>query len=131
MRALSTLLFIGFFVTATFAISEQVLYTFSSPGPVAPYGGLIPDGSGNFYGTTVDGGLYEFGAVYEISPSAGGWVETTLYSFSGGSDGGNPTAGLTRDLAGNYYGVASIGGNFTNCSVGCGIVFELTPDGSG
>jgi uncharacterized repeat protein (TIGR03803 family) len=87
MRALSTLLFIGFFVTATFAISEQVLYTFSSPGPVAPYGGLIPDGSGNFYGTTVDGGLYEFGAVYEISPSAGGWVETTLYSFSGGSDG--------------------------------------------
>jgi uncharacterized repeat protein (TIGR03803 family) len=36
---------------------------------------------------------------------------TVLYSFTGGTDGGNPYAGLVRDAAGNLYGTAAIGGS--------------------
>jgi uncharacterized repeat protein (TIGR03803 family) len=47
-----------------------------------------------------------------------------LYTFHGGSDGGQPTAGLVFDAAGNLYGAAeSFGAN------GGGTVFELTPSG--
>ena len=32
---------------------------------------------------------------------------TTVYNFTGGSDGGNPYAGVIQDKAGNLYGVTS------------------------
>jgi uncharacterized repeat protein (TIGR03803 family) len=47
-------------------------------------------------------------------------VEKMLYSFIGGSDGGNPLASLTYS-AGVFYGVASNGG-----SAGYGTVFAFT-----
>lgn len=48
--------------------------------------------------------------------------ELTLYSFTGGSDGSFPHAGLIADEKGNLYGVTGSGG--TNHS---GVVFELSP----
>lgn len=52
--------------------------------------------------------------------------EKVLYSFSGGSDGGQPLSDLTIDSAGNLYGTTSQGGTGTACgSGGCGTVFEL------
>lgn len=61
---------------------------------------------------------------------------TVLHSFSGGRDGGNPLAGLTRDSAGNLYGTTASGGNSgggctSNGFVGCGTVFKLTPKQGG
>ena len=59
---------------------------------------------------------------------------TTLYSFTGGADGGGPVAGLTMDRAGNLYGTTSYGGNKggSTCDVdGCGTVFKLEHKGSG
>jgi uncharacterized repeat protein (TIGR03803 family) len=50
---------------------------------------------------------------------------TVLYSFSGGSDGSVPAAGLIAGKAGNFYGTTYAGG-----SSGYGAVFELAPDGS-
>jgi uncharacterized repeat protein (TIGR03803 family) len=50
---------------------------------------------------------------------------TVLYSFTGGSDGGQPFARLTSDGAGNFYGTTTIGG------LGYGTVFELSPNGNG
>src|SRR5258708_15925562 len=61
-------------------------------------------------------------------------TESTLDSFSRGTDGGSPITGLVADSAGNLYGVAQSGGQTTgNCSnsQGCGVVFELSPDGTG
>jgi uncharacterized repeat protein (TIGR03803 family) len=60
------------------------------------------------------------------------WNEKVLHTFSG-TDGGYSEAGLIFDAAGNLYGTTAGGGNFTGyCSqVGCGTVFELTPNGSG
>jgi len=53
-------------------------------------------------------------------------VFNVIYNFTGGADGGTPTAALTMDTHGNLYGVAGSGG-----SSGQGTVFKLTPNASG
>jgi hypothetical protein len=71
--------------------------------------------------------------VFELSPPSGtgSWTEDVIYTFASGSDGGYPYAGVIFDSQGNLYGTTVQGGNTTgaNCSytVGCGVVFELTP----
>jgi hypothetical protein len=67
-------------------------------------------------------------------PTAQAQTYHVLYSFTGGSDGASPVAGLTMDAAGNLYGTTASGG-YTggNCGSGpgCGTVFKLTHHGSG
>jgi uncharacterized repeat protein (TIGR03803 family) len=92
-----------------------------------PSAGLIFDAAGNLYGTTSVGGTRGFGTVFKMSPIQGGWKTSILYSFQGSLDGGLPKAGLVFDAIGNLYGTTSMGGNRTNCSQGCGTVFELSP----
>lgn len=100
---------------------ESVLYAFAGdPDGAQPYGGVIMDEAGNLYGTTYQGGAHGWGTVFELTPSQGGWTKTTLYQFTGGSDGGQTSAGLTRDSAGNLYGVTPLGG------FGSGTIFELS-----
>jgi uncharacterized repeat protein (TIGR03803 family) len=53
-------------------------------------------------------------------------TETVLYTFVGGPTGWTAEAGLTSDGAGNLYGVTQHGGSNAN-----GVVYELTPNGSG
>src|ERR1700685_3699214 len=56
---------------------------------------------------------------------SGAWAAATeqvLYSFTDGSDGGYPMAGLIFDAAGNLYGTTSSGGVYDQ-----GTVFELSP----
>jgi uncharacterized repeat protein (TIGR03803 family) len=55
-------------------------------------------------------------------------VLTTLYSFTGLADGGDPVAGLTRGSDGNLYGTTYGGGNGIESS-GNGTVFKITPAG--
>jgi uncharacterized repeat protein (TIGR03803 family) len=112
---------------------EQVLYAFQGgTDGSSPSSGLIFDSSGNLYGTTQAGGGTACagsgcGTVFELTPDGtGGWAETLLYSFQGGSDGQGPSSGLIFDQAGNLYGTTLYGG--TNSG---GTVFELTPNGSG
>jgi len=60
--------------------------------------------------------------------------EKILYRFSGGTDGAFPSSNLVLDASGHLYGTASQGGNTNDCTgsvPGCGVVFELTPSGSG
>jgi uncharacterized repeat protein (TIGR03803 family) len=98
--------------------------------------GLIMDGSGHLYGTTFNGGAYGEGTVFELTPNAAKtkWNETVLYSFCadvGCIDGDAPLAGLIMDGSGNLYGTTIFGGDKNGCSVlavGCGAVFELTPN---
>jgi len=108
------------------AWSEAVLYAFrggSNDGSL-PYAGLIMDKSGNFYGTTTEGGAYTFGTVFKLSPEkGGGWAESVLYSFGTQSeDGVNPYGGLIMDKESDLYGTTSGGGKYAY-----GEVFKLSP----
>ena len=108
------------------------LYAFQGqPDANGPYGGLIADANGNLYGTTYYGGASGAGTIFKVGPAANataGWRDTVLYSFQGGSDGGNPTSTLVFDAAHNLYGTTTAGGD-PNCQ--CGVVFELSPGQSG
>jgi uncharacterized repeat protein (TIGR03803 family) len=110
--------------------TETVLHDFNNKATDGnyPYAGLIFDATGNLYGTTYLGGTYGHGAVFEMMPAAGGgWSETVLHNFKGGStDGRGPYAGLILDAAGNLYGTTTYGGVY-----GHGTVFELTPAAGG
>jgi len=54
---------------------------------------------------------------------------TVLYTFQGLSDGNSPSGKLAADSEGNLYGTAD-GGDHKKCNgYGCGVVFEVTPDG--
>jgi uncharacterized repeat protein (TIGR03803 family) len=100
---------------------EVVLHNFTG----APSDGsnsnatLIRDSLGNFYGTSEAGGAFGAGTIFKID-SAGN--ETILYSFTGGTDGANPYAGLIMDKSGNLYGTAQNGGAFN-----AGVVFKFFP----
>jgi uncharacterized repeat protein (TIGR03803 family) len=89
----------------------------------SPTGGLALDGAGNVYGTAQNGGVHDDGTVYQLSPGANGtWSETVLHNFTGGNDGGIPSAGLFLDKSGNVYGTAATGGTGKS-----GVVFEIAP----
>ena len=89
---------------------------------------LAIDGVGNLYGTSVLGGEFGGGTVWQLSPVGDSWVHTVLYSFTGGADGGEPYKGVTLDANGNLYGTAVTGGS-GSCEGGCGVTYKLTKVG--
>jgi uncharacterized repeat protein (TIGR03803 family) len=100
-----------------------VLYNFTGADGAAPNAGLVRDKAGNLYGTTIGGGADRWGAVFELTPKAGGgWTEKVLHSFNlNGKDGAYPTAGVVLDTAGNLYGTTLEGGSFRpNANMGAG-----------
>src|SRR5271165_1732277 len=73
--------------------NEKVLHNFGGKGDgMNPPSDLISDAAGNLYGTTTFGGTYNYGTVFELSPTqGGGWTETVLHSFNNnGTDGWYP-----------------------------------------
>lgn len=101
-------------------------------------GGLVEGADGNFYGTTQRGGFsntscpFGCGTIFKITPAG---TFTTLYTFTGGSDGGYPFGPLAAGTDGNFYGTASAGGDYqSTCGfalgLGCGTLFQITPSGS-
>ena len=47
------------------------LATFDGANGAHPFTGLVRDLRGNLYGTAIDGGAYDQGTVFELSPSRG------------------------------------------------------------
>ena len=108
---------------------QTTLYSFKGqPDGSFPYGGLVRDTSGNFYGTTYYGGKYGVGAVYALEQVKGKWRERVLHSFSDGTGGSFPISHLVLDSSGTLYGTTSEGGA-PGCS--CGTIFSLTQVGQG
>jgi uncharacterized repeat protein (TIGR03803 family) len=82
--------------------TEAVLHSFAGGSDgYDPYGGVILDGSGNLYGTTVSGGTHNYGTVFELTQGSNGWQDNILYNFEYLSQ---PVALLAMDQAGNLYG---------------------------
>lgn len=121
--------------------TESILHSFNNDGTdgFAPDGGLVFDTSGNLYGTTNQGGAYNYGTVFELTPTgSGSWTETVLHNFGASGDGTYPGEGsLLLDTSGNLYGTTFEGGTGACIDynegpvIGCGTVFELTPTGGG
>jgi uncharacterized repeat protein (TIGR03803 family) len=101
--------------------TETVSYIFRGPfaDGSGPLGRLVKLG-GTLYGTTISGGTYNLGTVYQIS-SAG--VESVLYSFQNASDGYSPWSGLIK-VGGTLYGTTYQGG-----ANGAGTVYSMTTAG--
>jgi uncharacterized repeat protein (TIGR03803 family) len=104
--------------------NETVLQSFGGTNGIHPYAGLVADGSGNVYGTTVAGGASGDGTVFKLTPPATG-TETVLFSFSG-ANGNYPFANLTIDAKGNLFGATGGGGKS-----GEGTIYEVSPPPAG
>ena len=115
--------------------NETVLHTFhggTNDGASPASTNLVFDRAGNMYGTTQYGGSgldYQGGpgggTVFELSPSSGGWSFSIVHNFNNdGTDGYDPSSGVTSDVAGNLYGTTYYGGTFGEFG---GAAFELTP----
>jgi uncharacterized repeat protein (TIGR03803 family) len=117
--------------------TETVLYRFSGSADGAyPEGDLIFGQPGVLYGATYGGGNTgcqfgtedDCGVVYSLTTAG---VQSELYTFPGGASGSSPASGVIEDAAGNLYGTTSQGGGDGCSGQGCGIVYELSPNGSG
>jgi uncharacterized repeat protein (TIGR03803 family) len=103
-----------------------ILYSFTGgPDGGSPEAGVIRDSAGNLYGTTYNGGIAPpasprgFGVLFKLD-NAGHY--TVLHTFTGGSDGGNPSGSLIPDSAGNLYGTTANGG-----PANAGVVYRVKP----
>ncbi len=87
--------------------------------------GLIVDAASDLFVTAALGGSPNYGRVFEITKTAGGYASTptTLISFNG-PNGANPQAGLTADAAGDLFGTTVAGGTKYYSTV-----YELTNTG--
>jgi uncharacterized repeat protein (TIGR03803 family) len=96
--------------------NQTVLYNFCSQSNCTdganPFGNLVRDKAGNLYGTTNNNNYP--GVVFELTPSAQGWTEQSIYSVDT-----SDIPGLTMGASGNIFGSSG-----TN-------VFELSPNGQG
>jgi len=107
----------------------KVLYSFSGYYGCGPQAGLTLDSAGNLYGTTRCDGAYQSGNVFKLTNN-NGWVYTSLYDFTGGSDGNQPYSNVTIGTDGTLYGTAERGGSFEgDCGKagGCGVVWQIKP----
>jgi uncharacterized repeat protein (TIGR03803 family) len=122
----ATLLFVlAMSLTAATATTTNVIFSCEEDEGEYADTDLETDSVGNIYGTTVLGGDFGGGTVFQLSPTPNGWVHTVLYSFTGGADGGEPYKGVTLDRDDNLYGTAVTGGS-GSCEGGCGVIYKLT-----
>ena len=92
---------------------ETIIHSFNpaNHGGINPSGGLMMDGSGSFYGSALDGTIFEF------KPNgSGGWTYNVLCNCSGTYGYGS----LVMDKSGNLYGANYFGE-----------VYQYSPGGPG
>lgn len=113
-------------ITYSWAATEQVLFNFTGGNDGGYSHSALTYRAGSFYGVTAGGGTFNSGVVFKLTPTPTGWVETVLYTFTGGRDGGGPFSDVIFDNGWNIYGTTSFGG-----ANGVGVVYELLPSGPG
>jgi uncharacterized repeat protein (TIGR03803 family) len=125
------------------SFTESVLYAFKAGADGNnPESDLVLDNlgpTGSLYGATIEGGGSGCsgggcGTIFKLTPASGGWTESVLYAFKGGTDGAEPFSRLIFD-SGVLYGTTNNGGTgSTNplCVLnGCGTFFKLASTSKG
>jgi len=110
------------FNPATWTLTNLHSFT-GGLGGDSPSGALVQGANGQFYGTTLYGGITNFGTIYTIGlhiATNSYWQFTTLYRFTGGGDGGIANGGLVLGLDGYFYGVTHYGGTISAPTVSGG-----------
>jgi uncharacterized repeat protein (TIGR03803 family) len=102
--------------------TEFVLHSFGGARGMYPLDRLTADSAGFIYGTANQGGTADKGVVFALDPAH---RESVVHDFQGGTDGSNPTNGVTRDPVGNLYGVTYSGGTSNQ-----GVVYEIGLQGT-
>jgi uncharacterized repeat protein (TIGR03803 family) len=115
--------------------NETVLHNFTGADGWDPSISLR-DSAGNLYGTAFLGGSPAcggsgHGVIFKVGTNG---AVTTLYRFAGSAGGWYPSGSLTRDSAGNLYGMTVAGGDLAcngieGSGTGCGVVFKLSTTG--
>jgi uncharacterized repeat protein (TIGR03803 family) len=113
-------------ITPSGTVTQLYSFTGGADGykPAAP---LLQGSDGNFYGSTVQGGVGANGSgsngtVFRITP---GGALTTLYAFTDGPDGAFPVNGMVQAADGNIYGTTDSGGG----NGGIGALYKISPAG--
>ncbi|HZM05034.1 MAG TPA: choice-of-anchor tandem repeat GloVer-containing protein [Candidatus Saccharimonadales bacterium] len=116
-------------IQVTLQVLLSPLASFAGSDGASPYSPLLQASDGSFYGTTATGGPHGFGTAFRMSTNGS---VVTLYSFTGGNDGGSlggnqagPAAGLIQTSDGYLYGTTQYGG-----SNGYGTIFRMSTNGS-
>jgi uncharacterized repeat protein (TIGR03803 family) len=124
-RACLVLLFSAAATTTLSAQTFATLVNFDLTDGSSPESSLVQGIDGNFYGTTVDGGAFDWGSVFKMAPDG---TLTTLHEFCSQTDctdGGEPEAGLTLASDGDFYGTTLGGGAQFE-----GTVYKITAEGA-
>jgi uncharacterized repeat protein (TIGR03803 family) len=104
---------------------QSTLYTFCTLTDCTDgwdiFSGVVQDNDGNFYGTSYNGGGYNEGTVYKLTPEG---AFTLLHTFAYGTDGAQP-GGLVQAGNGILFGISSQAGAY-----GQGNVFKITTGGT-
>jgi uncharacterized repeat protein (TIGR03803 family) len=106
--------------------TETVIHSFTGTDGTFPFVGVLANKSGALFGVTEQGGKFQYGTVFKLTPPATGtdWTATVLHDFNPayGRDGADAASALVKDAKGNLYGEAAAYGYGAG-----GIVFEVTP----
>src|SRR5215472_17607954 len=99
----------------------SVIYSFAG----APNDGNQPSSrlrignGGNLYGVTFNGGYFDVGTFFQITPAGS---LTVLHSFAGGNDGQSPNSSLLLTPGGTFYGTTVTGGPTSS-----GTIYQINP----